>query len=642
MASAQGVDDMTLERNQKQTEDKEIEKSDMPHMACGINYSQCLVPKGIDIAKYILQKESWPREGKHILAQYDDRSVIVYQAFNPSIAKYAVQNQQFGGPGFSFERMSWVKTNFLWMMYRCGWASKKNQERVLAVRISRHGFEKILANAFTVKLQRAENLQTYEINVRLQWDPDHSPTYEKLSRKAIQLGLKGETLKTYGTEWIQSITDITDFVKSQKKILDREGRKELMTPKERVYKVMDYNTCSRIDLDVFENSSVFPQIRRINISGLQANVKEELLREIVSGYGPVDEIQIFQNNEDGESRNFGIVNFKNVEDAAQAKSSLNGTVIAGCKVKVDYATHNQSESQRYNAENPANVRTQKTEGTTKPMPATSNILCVLGLGYEVENEHLQEIFGNYGPIERVTIVCDKKTGKSRGYAFVEYKNLEGAVSAKEHLHGGHIEGKEIKVEFSQSKTNCKGQDSQGSGTSKPNHWKCQVSGCGNLNFPVRKRCSKCNTPRTKGHTESNTQDGGVPDFAAEQYIRNAGTAEQPGREDISGYDKGVSGGRFTIPEDLHIPQGMDVPDTEEQHLVIEKTAKFVAASGIQMEIMIKSKQGNNPKLTFLNLHDPLNFYYNHMVKMIKAGKYTPTDQTKGDDSIGINIHQNTS
>ncbi|XP_052072735.1 uncharacterized protein LOC127710813 [Mytilus californianus] len=552
MASSQVVDDMTLERNQKQTEDImdiEIEKSDM---ACGINYSQCLVPKGIDIAKYILQKESWPREGKHILAQYDDRSVIVYQAFKPAIAKYAVQNQQFGGPDFSYERMSWVKTNFLWMMYRCGWASKNNQQRVLAVRISRHGFEKILANAFTVKFQREENVQTDEISVRLQWDPDHSPTYDKLARKAIQLGLKGEILKTYGTEWIQSITDITDFVKSQKKILDREGQKELMTPKERVYNVLDYNTCSRIDLDVFE---------------------------------------------EGESRNYGIhgiVNYyKNVEDAAQ----------------------------------------------TKPMPAPSNILCVLGLGYEVENKHLQEMFGKYGPIERVNIVCDKKTGKSRGYAFVEYKTLEDAVKAKEHLHGGHIEDIEIKVEFSQSKSNSKGQDSQGSGTSKPNHWKCQVSGCGNFNFPVRKRCSKCNAPRTKGHNESNTQDGGVPDFAAEQCVRNAGTAEQPGKEDISGYGKG---GRFTVPEDLHIPQGMEVPDTQEQHLAIEKTAKFVAANGIQMEIMIKSKQGNNPKLTFLNLHDPLNFYYNHMVKMIKAGKYTPTDQTKGDDSIGNEIPQNTS
>ncbi|XP_076108370.1 uncharacterized protein LOC143076467 [Mytilus galloprovincialis] len=541
MASSQGVDDMTLE---KQTEDTEIEKSDM---ACSINYSQCLVPKGIDIAKYILQRDSWPREGKHILAQYDDRSVIVYQAFNPAIAKYAVQNQRFGGEQFSYDRMSWIKTNFLWMMYRCGWASKNNQQRVLAVRISRHGFEKILANAFTVKFQREQKLQTDEISVRLQWDPDHSPTYDKLPRKAIQLGLKGEILKTYGTEWIQSITDITDFVKSQKKVLDREGQKDLMTPKERVYNVLDCNTCSRIDLDVFE---------------------------------------------EGQSRNFGIHSIvKKAEEAAQ----------------------------------------------TKPMPAPSNILCVLGLDFEVETEHLQEMFGKYGPIERVHIVRDKKTGKSRGYAFVEYKTQEDAVKAKEHLHGGHVEGKEITVEF--SKSNFKGQDNQDSGTSKPNHWKCQVSGCGNMNFPIRKRCSKCNAPRTKEHNESNTQDGGVPDSAAEPFVRSVGTAEQQGRKDTSGSGKG---GRFTVPEDLHIPHGMDVPDTEEQHLVIEKTAKFVAANGIQMEIMIKSKQGNNPKLTFLNLHDPLNFYYNHMVKMIKAGKYTPTDQTKGGDSIGINVPQNTS
>jgi hypothetical protein len=91
----------------------------------------------------------WPSEGKHILAQYDDDSVVVYQAFCPAIAEYAVTNQKFGGPQFSFSRMSWVKTNFLWMMYRCGWASKANQERVLAVRITRDAFNTILANALT-------------------------------------------------------------------------------------------------------------------------------------------------------------------------------------------------------------------------------------------------------------------------------------------------------------------------------------------------------------------------------------------------------------------------------------------------------------------------------------------------------------
>ncbi|MGW3630476.1 DUF4291 family protein, partial [Streptomyces sp. NPDC005122] len=37
--------------------------------------------------------------------------------------------------------MTWIKPSFLWMMYRCGWGSKEGQETVLAVEITREGFE---------------------------------------------------------------------------------------------------------------------------------------------------------------------------------------------------------------------------------------------------------------------------------------------------------------------------------------------------------------------------------------------------------------------------------------------------------------------------------------------------------------------
>lgn len=50
--------------------------------------------------------------------------------------------------------MSWIKTNFLWMMYRCGWCTKKNQERVLAVRITREGFDTILSKALAGKAEK--------------------------------------------------------------------------------------------------------------------------------------------------------------------------------------------------------------------------------------------------------------------------------------------------------------------------------------------------------------------------------------------------------------------------------------------------------------------------------------------------------
>jgi len=44
--------------------------------------------------------------------------------------------------------MTWIKPSFLWMMYRCGWGLKdENQKRVLAIDIDRAGFERALSMA---------------------------------------------------------------------------------------------------------------------------------------------------------------------------------------------------------------------------------------------------------------------------------------------------------------------------------------------------------------------------------------------------------------------------------------------------------------------------------------------------------------
>ena len=76
------------------------------------------------------------------------------------------------------------------MMFRCGWASKKNQERVLAVRIKREGFDHILSKAMTGAQEK--ELGCGRSDVRLQWDPDHSPRGGPMKRRAIQLGMKNE------------------------------------------------------------------------------------------------------------------------------------------------------------------------------------------------------------------------------------------------------------------------------------------------------------------------------------------------------------------------------------------------------------------------------------------------------------------
>lgn len=191
---------------------------------------------------YTQYEEKVPQEGQHILAQYDQKNIVVYQAFNPRIARYAVENQQFGGEHYRFSRMSWIKPNFLWMMYRCGWATKEEQKRVLAVTISQASFETILEQA-VVSSYKKEFYDKEEqwkdalanSNVRLQWDPDHDPYGNKLERRAIQLGLRGDLLEQFGTEWIVSIEDITDFVLEQGKKVQEKKLHELLVIQEAVY-----------------------------------------------------------------------------------------------------------------------------------------------------------------------------------------------------------------------------------------------------------------------------------------------------------------------------------------------------------------------------------------------------------------------
>lgn len=168
-----------------------------------------------------------PQEGNFILGQKNGTNIFVYQAFNDSIADYAIKNQKFGGTDYSFERMTWLKPNFLWMMYRSDWAEKdNNQSRILAIEMTYEGFEELLANGVLTSYDKSygdestwrENLNNS--NVRIQWDPDHNFKGEKLKRRAVQIGIKNEALQKFNNEFIKSIQDITAFVKEQKAKID--------------------------------------------------------------------------------------------------------------------------------------------------------------------------------------------------------------------------------------------------------------------------------------------------------------------------------------------------------------------------------------------------------------------------------------
>ena len=210
----------------------------------------------ISTEKYVESISRLPADGQHVVAHQQAGQLVVYQAYNPAIATYAVKNQHLGGPEFSYNRMSWIKPNFLWMMYRCGWASKHNQERVLALWLDNTAFEEILQEAafssFSARHYDSPEAWKQALavkEVRLQWDPDHDPHGGKLTRRAVQLGLKGDVLEKFGQQQVFLIEDVTDFVRQQYQYVEQKQLQNLLIPVERVYTLADATLAQRIGVD---------------------------------------------------------------------------------------------------------------------------------------------------------------------------------------------------------------------------------------------------------------------------------------------------------------------------------------------------------------------------------------------------------
>jgi hypothetical protein len=67
------------------------------------------------------------------------------------------------------------------------------------------------------------------------------------------------------------------------------------------------------------------------------------------------------------------------------------------------------------------------------------------------------------------------------------------------------------------------------------------------------------------------------------------------------------------------------PETLKLNQIIVKTANFVVQNGLQMEILLKTKQSSNTQFDFLNFDNFLNRYYKHIQFLIRERKIDPLD-----------------
>nr|WP_306986552.1 DUF4291 family protein [Streptomyces canus] len=134
------------------------------------------------------------------------------------------------------------------MMYRCGWGAKAGQETVLAVEITRDGFEWALRHACLSSYVRGvhPDRTTWQRQLkrspsRVQWDPERDLRLQPLRYRSLQLGLSGAAVRHYADEWTLAIRDVTPLAHEIRALVsgDDVTAATRLLPQERPYPAGD-------------------------------------------------------------------------------------------------------------------------------------------------------------------------------------------------------------------------------------------------------------------------------------------------------------------------------------------------------------------------------------------------------------------
>ncbi|GFV07424.1 RNA-binding protein 39 [Trichonephila clavipes] len=172
-------------------------------------------------------------------------------------------------------------------------------------------------------------------------------------------------------------------------------------------------------------------LRTIFCMRLSQKVRARDLEEFFSSVGPVRDVKIIMDNKTRRSKGIAYVEFQSV-DSIPLALALNDTELMGYKIHVQLS---QAEKNRVAASTSSMVK-----GTPGPMR-----LYVGSLHFNITEDMLRGIFEPFGKIERIELIKDTETGRSKGYGFISFYDSEDAKKALEQLNGFELAGRPMKV-----------------------------------------------------------------------------------------------------------------------------------------------------------------------------------------------------
>jgi RNA-binding protein with serine-rich domain 1 len=102
-------------------------------------------------------------------------------------------------------------------------------------------------------------------------------------------------------------------------------------------------------------------------------------------------------------------------------------------------SRSRSRTRRSTRRSPSRSRSRARSPSPRPAITVSK------LTRNVQEEHLREIFGEYGTIRNIELEMIPKLKIHRGTAIIEYESMEEAEKAIDHMNGGQLDGNELVV-----------------------------------------------------------------------------------------------------------------------------------------------------------------------------------------------------
>lgn len=181
-----------------------------------------------------------------------------------------------------------------------------------------------------------------------------------------------------------------------------------------------------------------PSVRRsgdgnVFIKDLDASIDNKALHELFSSFGNILSCKVAV-DERGVSKGYGFVHFELKEAAEESILKLNGLLLNDKKVCVC----------------PHVSRKDRVAQTDAVKSVFTNVF-VKNLDENVTDAELEALFSTHGKITSALVSRDENTGRSKGFAFINFETHEAAESAVNALNGFELHGRLIFVGRAQKK-----------------------------------------------------------------------------------------------------------------------------------------------------------------------------------------------